>query len=91
MLRHLLEHDRHAERVEPTAAVLLRRAERPQAGRPGPGGQALVVLVGKARRVGIERLLERDDLLANEAPHLLAQQAQLVRQREAGKRRHGPG
>ena len=91
VLRHLLQHDRHAERVEPAAAVLFGRAQRPQAGRLRPGGQPLVVLLGKAGRVGIEPLLERNDLLADEATDLLAQHAQLVRQREAGKHRHGPG
>ena len=72
MLRHLFVDDAHAERVEPAAAVLLGRGQRPE-----PGGlrllrQALEVGIGNARRVGIEALLERDDLLADEAANLLA-------------------
>ena len=43
------------------------------------------VLVGNAGGVGVEPLLERDDLVADEATDLLAEAAQLVGQREAGK------
>ena len=50
VLRHLLERHAHREGVEPAAAVLLRRAERPE-----PRGlrswptRLLVVVVGRAR------------------------------------------
>src|SRR5205814_5224441 len=53
----------------------------------GLGRQTLPVLLGKTRGVGVEALLERDDLFADEATDLLAQDAQLVGQREAGE--HG--
>src|SRR5205823_5937398 len=88
VLRHLLVEHAHAERVESPAAVLFRRRERPETRRLGLGRQTLPVLLGQARRVGIEPLLERDDLLADEAADLLADQPQLVGQREAREGRH---
>src|SRR5262245_41252448 len=88
MLGHLLEHDTHAERVEAAAAVLLRRAQRPESGRLRLARETLEVLVGYAGRVGIKPLLERNDLLADEPSNLLAEPAQLVRHRESGKQRH---
>src|SRR2546422_832811 len=89
MLRHLLGDPRHPDRLHPAAAVVLRRGEGPEARGPGLLRQTLEVLVGNARRVGIEPMLERDDLLADEAPNLLADEPQLVGQREAGEGRHG--
>src|SRR5262249_2246211 len=88
VLRHLLEHDAHAERVETAAAVFLGRAQRPEPGRLRLARHALEVLVGNAGRVGIEPLLERNDLLADEPSNLLPEPAQLVRHRESGKQRH---
>src|SRR5205814_3699843 len=76
MLRHLLVEHAHAERVEPAAAVFFRRRERPEACGLRLGRQTLPVLLGQARRVGIQALLEGDDLLANEAANLLAHDAQ---------------
>src|SRR5262249_17888276 len=46
VLRHLLEHDAHAERVQTPAAVFLRRAQRPESGSLRLARQALEVLVG---------------------------------------------
>src|SRR5204863_9179559 len=79
--------DAHAEGVETAATVLLRRRQRPETGGLRLGRQTFPVLFGEARGVGIEALLERDDLLADEATDLFAQDAQLVGQREAGE--HG--
>jgi hypothetical protein len=91
MLGHLLQHHAHAEGVEATTAVLLGGAERPQSGRLRLGGEAGPVVLRQSGRVGVERLLERDDLVTDEAADLLADCPYLVGQREAGKRRHGPG
>ena len=55
------------------------------------GGEALPVLGGELGRVRIEPLLERDDLVLDEATHLGAQGAQLLRERETGEDRHARG
>src|SRR5262249_10973146 len=78
----------HAERVEATAAVFLRRAKRPESGGLRLAREALEVLIGNAGRIRIEPLFERNDLLADEASNLLAEPAQLVRHGESGKQRH---
>jgi len=89
VLRHRLEHHAHAERIEPAAAVLLAGAEGPQPRRLGLGGKAHEVLARDLGRVGIDGLLERNDLVLDEPPDLIAEQAQLFREREAGEHRHG--
>jgi len=81
----------HAERIEPAAPVLLARAEGPQPGRLGLGGEAHEVLARDLGRVRIDGLLERDDLVLDEPADLIAEQAQLFREREAGEHRHGGG
>jgi hypothetical protein len=63
VLRHRLEHDAHAERIEPATPVLLASAEGPQPGRFGLGGEAQEILARDLGRVGINGLLERDDLV----------------------------
>src|SRR5262249_38699663 len=90
MLRHLLQRHAHAERVEPAAAVLLLGAQRPEARRLGLGGETREILVGDVGSVRVERALERDDLVLNEAPDLLAEQLELIGQRESLERGHGP-
>src|SRR5499425_2220458 len=90
VLRHLLQRHAHAERVEPAAAVLLLGAQRPKARRLGLGGEARKILIGDVGSVGVERALERDDLVLDEASDLLAEQLELVGQRESLERGHGP-
>src|SRR5262249_47620531 len=85
-----LQRHAHAERVEPAAAVLLLGAQRPEARRLGLGGEAREILVGDVGSVGGERALERNDLVLNEAPGLLAEKLELVGQRESLERGHGP-
>ena len=77
----------HAEGVEPAAAVLLGRAQRPEAGRLGQVGEALVVVVRQLLRVRIHALLGGDDLLLHEAADLLAQHPQFIGKREARERK----
>ncbi len=91
MLRHRLQDHAHAEGIEPAAAVLLGSRQRPQSGRLGLGGEAQEVLAGDLGRVRVEGLLEGDDLLLHESADLLAQQAQLLRKREAREHGHGCG
>ena len=65
-----------APRVQSPAALVL--AERRTKSSRGISGAS-----------GSMRLLERDDLVLDEPADLLAEQAQLLRQREAGEQRHG--
>jgi hypothetical protein len=85
VLGHLLDDDGHRERVEPAAPPLLGGPEGPHAGRLGLGRQPLKVLGGDVGGVRVDALLDRDDLVADEAPHLFAQEVELVGQLEAGK------
>src|SRR5262249_49623987 len=85
VLRHLLERDAHRERVEAAAAVFLRGAERPEARGLGLGRDPLVILLGKLGRVGVDLLLEGNDLVAYDPTNLLAQSGELVGQLEPGK------
>ena len=71
------------------AGAIQTRAEGPQPGRLGLGGEAHEVLARDLGRVGIEGLLERDDLVVDEPSDLIAEQAQLLREGEAGEHRHG--
>ena len=88
VLRHLLEQDRHAEGVEPAAAILLGRTEAPEARGLGLGGEAPIVLLGDLGGVGIDALLDREQLVADDAPDLLAKRDELGRQRVPGERGH---
>jgi len=72
VLRHLLERHAHRERVEAAAPVLLGGAQRPEPCGLRLGRDLLVVVVRKLRRVGINPLLDRDDLVADDPSELLA-------------------
>jgi hypothetical protein len=89
VLRHRLQHHAHAERIEPAPAVLLGRREGPQAGGLGLGREAQEILARNLGRVRIDGLLERDDLVGDESPDLIAEQAQLLRNGEAREHGHG--
>src|SRR5262245_33330922 len=85
VLRHLLERDAHRERVEAAAAVFLGGAQRPEARGLGLGRDPLVILLWKLGRVGVDPLLDGNDLVAYDPTNLLAQGGELVGQREPGK------
>jgi len=89
VLRHRLENNAHTKSIEPAAPVLLAGAEGPQPGRLGLGGEADEILARDLGRVGIDGLLERNDLFLDKPSDLVAEQAQLLREREAGEHRHG--
>ena len=88
MLRHLLEHDAHAEGTEAPSAVFFRRAEAPETGRLRLRRKAAVVLLGNLGRVGVEPCLEGKNLVAHEAAHLLAQEQKLIGKLEPGEEVH---
>src|SRR5262245_35915886 len=85
VLRHLLEGHAHREGVEAAAAVLLGGAQRPQARSFRLGRNAPAIVIGQLRRVGVDALLDGNDLVAHDSTDLLAQRQELVRQPEAGE------
>src|SRR5439155_17427238 len=78
VLGHRLEQHAYGEGAEAAAAVLLGRAETPKPGRLGLGHEPAIVLLGQLRRVGVDPLLDGNDLVADEALDLLAQGHELV-------------
>src|SRR5262249_35701812 len=85
VLRHLLEGHAHREGIEAAAAVLLGGAQRPQARGFRLGRNALAIVIGQLRRVGVDTLLDGNDLVAHDSTDLLAQRQELVRHPEAGE------
>ena len=73
MLRHLDRQQHAGHDVDVRPAILLRDVDAEQAHRLGLLDQPLVVLGFEFRGVGIEPGLERDDLLAHVAAHLVDQ------------------
>jgi len=73
MLRHLDRQQHAGHDVDVRPAVFLRDVDAEQAHRLGLLDQPLMVGRIEFRRVGIELRLERDDLLAHEAAHLVDQ------------------
>src|SRR5438132_3898997 len=88
VLGHFLEEHAHGEGAEAAAAWLLGRAETPEPGRLGLAHEPAVILVGQLGRVGIDALLDGNDLVADEAPHLLAQGHELFGEPVAVERGH---
>jgi len=83
MLRHLFHQHAYVESAKPAAAVFLWHAHTPHPGGLGFARQRPELAFGNLGRIGIDTVFNRDDFVADDPLHLIAQRGQLFRQHEA--------